>query len=69
MKLSVKYLIIITAFFFISLQGFWNSLSEIGNFSAKSEQLTQSIKGGLWSVKKDLIVYSFDLPHTQIRID
>lgn len=69
MKFSAKYLIIIVAFFFISQQGFWNSLSEMGDFSTKSDQLTESIKVTLCSIKEDLVRYRIDLPHTQIKVD
>ncbi|WP_163383163.1 hypothetical protein [Cyclobacterium jeungdonense] len=69
MKFSIKYLLIILTFSLISQQGFWDSLPEVSDFSAKSVKLPQSIKDAFWSVKKDLIVHRFDLPHTQIKVD
>ncbi len=69
MRFSAKYLIIIVTFFFISQQGFWDSFYELGDFSAKSDQLTQSVKVVLWSIKEDFIKYLVDLPHTQIKLN
>lgn len=69
MKISIKYVLIILIFLLICQQGFWESLDDFGDFSVRSEILTQSVKDTFWSMKKNIIAQQFDLPHTQIKVN